>query len=328
MALDDTDQQQRIQLATTQHSSQLNLGHLIHQADNYRGSFRGTGIELRTDAWGALRAGQGMVITTWAGTPEQPAGDMAPAIALLKQADTLAQTLNQAAATHQTVQLASSLGTQGKNQSKIDEQAAPLKALHTLSRGMVDPKDQGTAQSDAQQKNTGTTDKLPHLTDPAILQSGKAGIGSIAGQSLQFANGEALTLASGEDTNLAVAGKARIHTGQAIGLLPDQVPPLGQGIWSPFFGREAYTMTLAARLALQTGATVLLVRCEREPMGRGFVMYAEPLPQPLDADLETAVRQVNEAMEHVIRQCPGQYLWGYGRYKQPRAEAPAVEASS
>jgi len=80
--------------------------------------------------------------------------------------------------------------------------------------------------------------------------------------------------------------------------------------------------------AVQTGATVLLVRCEREPMGRGFVMYAEPLPQPLDADLETAVRQVNEAMEHVIRQCPGQYLWGYGRYKQPRAEAPAVEASS
>ncbi len=225
LALDDTDQQQRIQLATTQHSSQLNLGHLIHQADNYRGSFRGTGIELRTDAWGALRAGQGMVITTWAGTPEQPAGDMAPAIALLKQADTLAQTLNQAAATHQTVQLASSLGTQGKNQSKIDEQAAPLKALHTLSRGMVDPKDQGTAQSDAQQKNTGTTDKLPHLTDPAILQSGKAGIGSIAGQSLQFANGEALTLASGEDTNLAVAGKARIHTGQAIGLLAGAIAP-------------------------------------------------------------------------------------------------------
>ena len=107
----------------------------------------------------------------------------------------------------------------------------------------------------------------------------------------------------------------------AVGLLPDQVPPEGQGVWSPVFGKPAYTMTLAARLALQTGATVLLVRCEREPMGRGFVMYAEPLPQPLDADLETAVRQVNEAMEHVIRQCPSQYLWGYGRYKQPRAEA-------
>ena len=119
-----------------------------------------------------------------------------------------------------------------------------------------------------------------------------------------------------------------LRRGEAVGLLPDQVPPEGLGVWSPVFGKPAYTMTLAARLALQTGATVLLVRCEREPMGRGFVMYAEPLPQPLDADLETAVRQVNEAMEHVIRQCPGQYLWGYGRYKQPRADAPAAEASS
>ena len=119
-----------------------------------------------------------------------------------------------------------------------------------------------------------------------------------------------------------------LRRGEAVGLLPDQVPPEGLGVWSPVFGKPAYTMTLAARLALQTGATVLLVRCEREPMGRGFVMYAEPLPQPLDANLETAVRQVNEAMEHVIRQCPGQYLWGYGRYKQPRADAPAAEASS
>lgn len=112
-----------------------------------------------------------------------------------------------------------------------------------------------------------------------------------------------------------------LKRGEAVGLLPDQVPPEGLGVWSPVFGKPAYTMTLAARLALQTGATVLLVRCEREPMGRGFVMYAEPLPQPLDADLETAVRQVNEAMEHVIRQCPGQYLWGYGRYKTPREQA-------
>ena len=119
-----------------------------------------------------------------------------------------------------------------------------------------------------------------------------------------------------------------LRRGEAVGLLPDQVPPEGLGVWSPVFGKPAYTMTLAARLALQTGATVLLVRCEREPMGRGFVMYAEPLPQPLDADLETAVRQVNEAMEHVIRQCPGQYLWGYGRYKQPRQAAPATPGES
>jgi KDO2-lipid IV(A) lauroyltransferase len=105
-----------------------------------------------------------------------------------------------------------------------------------------------------------------------------------------------------------------------VGLLPDQVPPEGQGLWSPVFGRSAYTMTLAARLAQQTGAAVVLVRCERLPWGRGYVAHFEPLPAPLDTALEAAVGQINQAMEQLIRQCPQQYLWGYGRYKQPRTE--------
>ena len=226
LLLDDSDQQQRLQLKSTQHTSELNLGHLIHQADNYRGSFRGTGTELRTDAWGALRGGQGMVMTTWAAGKDQPAGDMAPAMALLKQADTLARTLNQATATHQTVQLSGAIGTQGQDQSKIDPEAAPLKALHKVSSGMVDAKDQAAAKQDAQQKNINASpDKRPHLTDPAIVQSGKAGIGHVAGQNLQYTNGETLVFESGEDTNLAIAGKARIHSGQAIGLLAGAIAP-------------------------------------------------------------------------------------------------------
>ncbi|MEC5116029.1 type VI secretion system Vgr family protein, partial [Xanthomonas oryzae] len=60
LVFDDSDQQLRLQLATTQAATQLNLGHLIHQADNYRGSFRGEGFELRTDAWGAVRASSGL----------------------------------------------------------------------------------------------------------------------------------------------------------------------------------------------------------------------------------------------------------------------------
>ncbi|HLO65275.1 MAG TPA: type VI secretion system Vgr family protein, partial [Azonexus sp.] len=229
LVLDDTDQQQRVQLKTTQHASELNLGHLIHQADNYRGSFRGTGIELRTDAWGALRAGQGLVMTTWPATPAQPAGDMAPAMALLKQASQLAETLNRAAATHQTVQVAGHLGTQGTKQSKADPEAAPINALHKIASGMVDAKDQDSARNDAGQKTINASpDKRPHLTDPAVIQSGKAGIGTIAGQNLQFANGETLVMESGEDSNFAIAGKTRIHAGQAIGLLAGAVAP-GEG---------------------------------------------------------------------------------------------------
>ncbi len=114
-----------------------------------------------------------------------------------------------------------------------------------------------------------------------------------------------------------------LRRGEAVGLLPDQVPPDGQGQWAPFFGRDAYTMTLAVRLAQQTGAAVVLARCERLPWGRGYVTHFEPLPAPLSADMDQALLQINQAMEHLIRQCPEQYLWGYGRYKQPRGEAPA-----
>ena len=109
-----------------------------------------------------------------------------------------------------------------------------------------------------------------------------------------------------------------LRAGRAVGLLPDQVPPKGQGLWSPVFGQPAYTMTLGARLIQQTGATPLLVWGERLPRGQGFRLHFEAFAEPLSDDLETAVAQINRAMEHLIRQCPGQYLWGYGRYKTPR----------
>lgn len=118
-----------------------------------------------------------------------------------------------------------------------------------------------------------------------------------------------------------------LRRGEAVGLLPDQVPPEGQGQWAPFFGQDAYTMTLAARLAQQTGAAVVLVRCERLALGRGFAAYFEPLSQALSADMGDALLQINQAMEHLIRQCPGQYLWGYGRYKQPRGEVASAQGA-
>ncbi|MBV8248108.1 MAG: lysophospholipid acyltransferase family protein [Comamonas sp.] len=111
-----------------------------------------------------------------------------------------------------------------------------------------------------------------------------------------------------------------LRQGAAVGLLPDQVPPHGLGIWSPFFGRDAYTMTLAARLVLQTGAAVIVARCERKSWGRGYTLYLEELSVPESQSLEATVWQINAAMEAAIHQCPQQYLWGYGRYKQPRED--------
>ncbi|MBI3348262.1 MAG: lysophospholipid acyltransferase family protein, partial [Burkholderiales bacterium] len=107
--------------------------------------------------------------------------------------------------------------------------------------------------------------------------------------------------------------------GEVIGLLPDQVPPDGLGVWAPFFGRPAYTMTLAARLVQQTGAALLLIWGERLPGGQGFVVHVLPAPEiARDMPPEAAAAAVNAAMESLIRRAPGQYLWGYHRFKAPR----------
>lgn len=109
--------------------------------------------------------------------------------------------------------------------------------------------------------------------------------------------------------------------GGVIGLLPDQVPPEGLGVWAPFFGRDAYTMTLPFRLAQQTGAALLLIWGERLSWGQGYRVRVRPWRGgPLAADPLAAAGQVNAAMEQLVRECPQQYLWGYARYKTPRQE--------
>jgi KDO2-lipid IV(A) lauroyltransferase len=121
-----------------------------------------------------------------------------------------------------------------------------------------------------------------------------------------------------------------LKRGETVGLLPDQVPPDGMGVWVPFFGQSAYTMTLAAKLVQQTGAAVAVLWTERLPRGAGYVVHASSLPVPLPeggGDDEAAALAVNRSMEAVILLKPSQYLWGYHRYKNPRQVARAGAAA-
>lgn len=108
---------------------------------------------------------------------------------------------------------------------------------------------------------------------------------------------------------------------EAIGMLPDQVPGAGEGVWAGFFGRPAYTMTLAARLA-SGGAPLLLARAERLPAGSGFrLSIAEPPPLP-EGSAQLRAAAMNRMIEESIRSRPEQYLWGYNRYKRPAGAPP------
>jgi KDO2-lipid IV(A) lauroyltransferase len=110
-----------------------------------------------------------------------------------------------------------------------------------------------------------------------------------------------------------------LKRGEAIGLLPDQVPSQGEGEWVDFFDRPAYTMTLSGRLAESSGAAVLLVYAERLPRGKGYRLRFEPLP--LDFSRSVPL-QINAALERVIAISPAQYLWSYNRYKIPPGVQP------
>ncbi|MFZ2300631.1 MAG: lysophospholipid acyltransferase family protein [Gallionella sp.] len=122
------------------------------------------------------------------------------------------------------------------------------------------------------------------------------------------------TLAKADVGGVRLLYKA-LKRGEAIGLLPDQVPGQGEGEWANFFGRPAYTMTLAGRLAENSGATVLIAYSERLPHGEGYVIHVDPLPLDFAAPV---AQQINAALEGAIRACPAQYLWSYNRYKIPR----------
>lgn len=116
------------------------------------------------------------------------------------------------------------------------------------------------------------------------------------------------------------AGVRALHralkAGEAVGMLPDQQPRGGQGVYAPFFGQPALTMTLLSRLAHRSGAAVVFVAMERLPRGRGFRVHAwRAHADVADADPETAAAAVNREVERCIALAPAQYLWNYKRFR-------------
>ena len=130
-----------------------------------------------------------------------------------------------------------------------------------------------------------------------------------------------LHIAAADLTGVRALIKA-LKKGEAVGMLPDQAPRMGEGRWLDFFGKPAYTMTLAARLT-ETGAAVIMVWAERLPGGKGYHFHLQMPTQSITGTTEERAQQINHEIEHLIMQCPEQYLWGYNRYKRPRGvEAP------
>ncbi len=106
-----------------------------------------------------------------------------------------------------------------------------------------------------------------------------------------------------------------LKEGGAVAILPDQQPKNGDGVFAPFFGMQALTMTLVNRLAERTGAAVLHAWCERIGPDLQFALHVEPAsPHITDPDPQVAATTLNAGIERIARRDPTQYQWTYKRY--------------
>jgi KDO2-lipid IV(A) lauroyltransferase len=111
-----------------------------------------------------------------------------------------------------------------------------------------------------------------------------------------------------------------LRAGGTLGVLPDQRPKAGEGLFAPLFGVPALTMTLLPRLAQKTGAGVVFAFAERLPDASGFVIRLRPPPAELfDPDPLRAATALNAGIEACAALSLSQYQWTYKRY-------PALDA--
>lgn len=120
-----------------------------------------------------------------------------------------------------------------------------------------------------------------------------------------------LQLAEANASGVRTLVKA-LKKGEAIGILPDQVPNAGEGEWADFFDKPAYSMTLASKLAKKTGAEIIMMYGERLAKSKGYIVHFSKV------DSIDTPALLNKAIEKQIQQRPEQYNWHYHRYKVRR----------
>ncbi len=124
-----------------------------------------------------------------------------------------------------------------------------------------------------------------------------------------------LTMARADASGVRLALKT-LKTGGTLGILPDQAPRKGEGVWLPWFGRDAYTITLPAKLQVATAARIFILAalpCQ-QPLA-GWRIVCEPIEVPSDLSAEQVTLHLNQALERMVLRDPLHYAWSYKRYK-------------
>ncbi|WP_175962435.1 type VI secretion system Vgr family protein [Burkholderia pyrrocinia] len=183
MVLDDATGQNRARLFSSTGSSLLHLGYLIEQNGNTRGAFIGSGFDLKTDLSGAVRAAQGLYVTTYQKPANSHQLDVSEAQQQLTGAEGAIEAMSQASQQHQ----AESLG-------------AGRDALKTFTNAT-----QGTVQGSQSGGRTGDGGKgsANAFKTPVMLFASPSGIALSTPQSVHIASDQQTNLVSGQSTFIA-----------------------------------------------------------------------------------------------------------------------------
>lgn len=119
-----------------------------------------------------------------------------------------------------------------------------------------------------------------------------------------------------------------LQRSELIGILPDQVPAREGGVFAPYFGVQALTMTLVFNLLKKTNARVVCAYTRRLPYG-GFDIFFEPADESIyDEDIMRSTEGLNRSIENCVRKLPEQNQWEYKRFKKrPEGEEPVYKFS-
>ncbi|KWK65796.1 DUF2345 domain-containing protein, partial [Burkholderia ubonensis] len=189
MALDDATGQNRVRLFSSSANSLLHLGYLIEQNGNTRGAYLGTGFDLRTDAYGAVRAGRGLYVTTHPKQASSQPLDVREAQQQLANAEGLIEAMSQASQMHQ----AESLGD-GHDALKVFTGATQNSVQGSSSGGRTAGGGTGSANA---------------FKEPVMLFGSPAGIALSTQQSAHVAADQHVNLVSGQSTHIA-SGKSLV----------------------------------------------------------------------------------------------------------------------
>ncbi|MBU7438588.1 type VI secretion system Vgr family protein [Paraburkholderia fungorum] len=189
MVMDDSTAQNRMQLYSSSANSQLQLGYQIQQSGNTRGSYLGSGFDLRTDAYGAVRANQGLYVTTHS-TP------------LAGQPLDVSDTQQQLMRAERVVASLSDAGKQRKAES-LDPSHDSLTHYTNATQHRV------SSQSSGGRTAGGGTGSASAFKEPLMLLASPSGIGLSTEKSTRITADQHLNFVSGESTYIA-AGKSLI----------------------------------------------------------------------------------------------------------------------